>query len=74
MNDELIISCIMCQVGILGRTGAGKSSLSLALFRLIEGSYGSIKIDNRIIGHMGLHDVRSKLSIIPQVGWYFMVI
>lgn len=55
------------QIGIVGRTGAGKSSLSLALFRIIEAALGSIVIDGRVIADMGLHDVRSKISIIPQV-------
>ena len=55
------------QVGIVGRTGAGKSSLSLALFRIIEAAKGNIIIDNIDISKMGLHDLRSQISIIPQV-------
>ncbi|KAL7050851.1 hypothetical protein ACKWTF_004247 [Chironomus riparius] len=53
------------KIGIVGRTGAGKSSIINALFRL---SYldGSIYIDLRETQEMGLHDLRSKISIIPQ--------
>ncbi|XP_054091098.1 probable multidrug resistance-associated protein lethal(2)03659 isoform X2 [Zeugodacus cucurbitae] len=53
------------KVGIVGRTGAGKSSLINALFRLSYNE-GSINIDTRNIEELGLHDLRSKISIIPQ--------
>ncbi|XP_017858861.1 PREDICTED: probable multidrug resistance-associated protein lethal(2)03659 isoform X2 [Drosophila arizonae] len=53
------------KVGIVGRTGAGKSSLINALFRLSYND-GSIVIDGRDTEEMGLHDLRSKISIIPQ--------
>ena len=55
------------QVGIVGRTGAGKSSLTLALFRIIESASGTICIDNNDIARYGLHDLRSRITIIPQV-------
>ena len=55
------------KIGICGRTGAGKSSLTLALFRIIEANEGKIMIDGKNVSQMGLHELRSKLSIIPQV-------
>ena len=54
------------KIGICGRTGAGKSSLTLALFRIIEPVSGSIIVDGHDISKMGLHDLRSRLTIIPQ--------
>ncbi|XP_015838719.2 multidrug resistance-associated protein 1 isoform X5 [Tribolium castaneum] len=54
------------KVGIVGRTGAGKSSLTLALFRIIEAAEGEILIDGVNIADLGLHTLRSRLTIIPQ--------
>lgn len=54
------------KIGVVGRTGAGKSSLTLAMFRIIEPSRGSIAIDEINTSSLGLLDVRSRLAIIPQ--------
>lgn len=54
------------RIGVVGRTGAGKSSLTLALFRFLEAREGSITIDGLQISKIKLHALRSRLAIIPQ--------
>ncbi|XP_059160756.1 multidrug resistance-associated protein 1-like [Physella acuta] len=69
---ELVLKDVTCtikggeKVGIVGRTGAGKSSMTVALFRIIEAAGGKIIIDGLDIAKFGLHDLRSKLTILPQ--------
>ncbi|RDD40608.1 Multidrug resistance-associated protein 1 [Trichoplax sp. H2] len=69
---DLILKGINCnisaseKIGIIGRTGAGKSSLTLALFRIIEAADGIIMVDNVDISKIGLHYLRSRITIIPQ--------
>ncbi|XP_058043060.1 ATP-binding cassette sub-family C member 2 isoform X2 [Ahaetulla prasina] len=69
---ELVLDGINCdikgteKIGVVGRTGAGKSSLTNCLFRILEAAGGKILIDGIDIATLGLHDLREKLTIIPQ--------
>ncbi|XP_076981838.1 ATP-binding cassette sub-family C member 2 [Tamandua tetradactyla] len=69
---DLVLKGITCdirsmeKIGVVGRTGAGKSSLTNCLFRILEGAGGQITIDGVDIASIGLHDLRERLTIIPQ--------
>jgi ABC-type multidrug transport system fused ATPase/permease subunit len=54
------------KVGVVGRTGAGKSSMALALFRALEAEEGNILVDDVDIGLIGLQDLRENIVMVPQ--------
>ncbi len=56
----------MQQIGIVGRTGAGKSSLLQALFRIVNLTSGTIEIDGKNTAEMGLETLRGRLALVPQ--------
>ena len=59
------------KVGIVGRTGAGKSSVVQALFRMRELGTGRILLNGKDITHLGLHDLRCQMGYIPQTPFLF---
>jgi len=72
LNDVTVKIMAREKVGIVGRTGAGKSSLMQALFRMVEIESGTIVIDGVDISEIGLTDLRKQLAIIPQDPLVFM--
>lgn len=54
------------KIGICGRTGSGKSTLGLSMLRMIEASSGRVLVDGLDISKLDLHDLRSRIAIIPQ--------
>jgi ATP-binding cassette subfamily C (CFTR/MRP) protein 4 len=59
------------RVGCVGRTGSGKSTVVQTLFRLLEAEQGCIKIDGQDVSQLGLHTLRTHISVIPQVPTLF---
>ncbi|KAK7339128.1 hypothetical protein VNO77_19773 [Canavalia gladiata] len=69
---QLVLRGLTCsfpggkKTGVVGRSGSGKSTFVQTLFRIVEPTAGTIAIDGLNISSIGLHDLRSRLSIIPQ--------
>ena len=68
------LTCVIpggTKMGIVGRTGAGKSSIMQVLFRLAPTAEGTVLLDGVDISSLGLHDLRSQMSVIPQTPFIF---
>ncbi len=63
------------QIGVVGRTGAGKSTICLSLSRIVEYASGQIRIDGVNISELPLNELRRRITVIPQVGliWIYKV-
>ena len=59
------------KIGIVGRTGCGKSTLMSTLFRIVEPTGGRVLIDGQDLAHVPLHQLRSKLALVPPGGCWF---
>lgn len=70
-NTEIVLKGVNVEIhprekiGIVGRTGSGKSSIGMCLFRIVEPLSGSITIDNVDISEVGLDILRQRISLIP---------
>lgn len=72
-NTEVILRDLSFEVrprekiGVVGRTGAGKSTICLSLSRIVEIANGTIKVDGINISDLPLNEVRRRITVIPQV-------
>jgi ATP-binding cassette subfamily C (CFTR/MRP) protein 4 len=70
-SPQMLLLNLKFKIGVVGRTGAGKSSLITALFRIVEPE-GTILLNGVPTKHLGLHDLRQRMSIIPQEPMMFL--
>jgi ABC-type multidrug transport system fused ATPase/permease subunit len=60
---------MMIKIGIVGKTGSGKTTMALAILRILESDHGEICIDNVNIKKIGLRFLRKRITLIPQVDY-----